>query len=424
MTPNAANRPIRIVFCGEISSGKSTVLQAILRRVCLPDFFGIDTRPLIRVRLGAESEDVVVRGRDGTEAAIASARDIVASEDIAEIDIGVSDTLGFGRCELIEVPSLRDGHLDEATVGLIQGASILVWTTIGNQAWRLSEKNILDEIGPARLPLRRVLVATRADKFRNEDDRNKLRDRLQRETGDYFGAGRLLGMPPALIDAADKDPDRRASGMVEFTSLLQETVLDLRAAHAEAEIVDAAEEEPLVLDTPVVEVAKPAAPDAPHGDVNEASDTEVRSAAKSAEALTEKVERASAVGEDAAPADPIEEFLSSLHGVTAFGAVKVDDHDEIDSVFGDASEVTGFANFAALSAETMLRIQGFGGNEQIPESEQIVMSNHTLLYRIKDGKVLFLAGRTATLSTGIARTAFARLAHLYDARSEDAAEAA
>ena len=39
----SADRP-RIAVCGEVSSGKSAVIQALLRESGLPDFFGVEER--------------------------------------------------------------------------------------------------------------------------------------------------------------------------------------------------------------------------------------------------------------------------------------------------------------------------------------------------------------------------------------------
>lgn len=433
---------MRVGICGEVSSGKSTVLQSILRQALLPDFFGVESRPLIRVTLGAETAETVALFKDGSEKTMASPLDVEASDNLLELSIFREEDCGLGACELVEVPALRDGHLDPGTARLLGTFDILVWTTIGSQAWRLSEKNILDEL-MSQLPERRILVATRADKFRSDGDRQKLRDRLERETTAYFSAGRLLGVSPALLSGKGKSSAWETAGVADFVSVIAETLSELRALRnkgiSEDHLVQTIDESatsstpfrrrprrrngrtrvlvsrpPAALDeTPLVEV--------PMDDWVE----DARPDTESNWELVENVEHATQVGHPSnGRDDPISDFIKSLHGVIAFGSVNVDEPDEFNTIFGDEEKVAIFAAFSAISAKAMQDIAGFGGTDPDPESEQVAMTHHNVLYRLKGGVVLFLAGETATLSTGIARTAFQRLSYLFDHEIDSADKAA
>ena len=60
-------RPLRIAVCGEVSSGKSTILNTLLRAPVLPDNIGRSSRPIIQVCHRAAPGAEVLRS-DGTHA--------------------------------------------------------------------------------------------------------------------------------------------------------------------------------------------------------------------------------------------------------------------------------------------------------------------------------------------------------------------
>ena len=445
-TQTPKKKTLRIGFCGEVSSGKSTALQSVLRQACIPDFFGLEKRPIIRVRLGAETDKVEVRMENGDREEVQNALEIEPTEDIAEIVIDRTQDSGLGECELIEVPALRDGHLSRDQISLIQRCTVLVWTTIGSQAWRLSEKNILDQVGK-RLPGRRILLATRADKFRSAADRDKLSERLERETAEYFGAGRLLGVVPKLLTADTTEAQWDEAGVTDFVSVLSETVSEIRlaaeaaAAGEEIDLPDALTAVPQdrsarqasqkrriekrfeTMEVDTVDDEDDTPPELE--EVSESDRIDIIAPSENAERLMEKVEKATSSATDhGQPEDLMGDFVSSLHGLKAIGTVEIDDPEKVERLFGSEEAVSDFAKFAGMSAKAIMDIDGLFEQGLKPESEQIVMKKHNILYRIKDGKVLFLAGETATLSAGIARTAFARLVHLYETKLPEVSKAA
>lgn len=431
---------IVIGFCGEINSGKSTALQSVLRQACLPDFFGLNERPVVTVALGAENESIIVRYKDGRDDTVASAADILASEDIASVSIALTDNYGLGPCTLVEIPALRDGHLTEEQLVLISACSVFVWTTIGSQAWRLSEKNILDQIGE-RMPRHKILVTTRADKFRSEADSEKLEKRLQREAGAYFGVGCLLGVPSKMLQTPE-DGDWHAAGAIGFASIVakfvnaerhasdmdeqDETVSSdrsVRAIQRSRRRVESLRRRGRLAQTRPVEQAEEASvveAIAPKVEIEaEASEDKTLEDVVEAIAASDEVAEVEAIEETpeapAEPVDPIAEFLETLHGIVAFGSAEIENPNNVEHLFGDEGKMREFAIFSAMSAKALLTIAGFGGTDPHPESEQIAMKTHTVIYRIDEGRALFLVGESATFSTGIAKTAFARVARLYDA---------
>lgn len=432
--PAALTTPIRIGFCGEVSSGKSTVLQSIMQESFLPDCLAITQRPLVRVLLGADAPSIEVVHADGSETRVATLAEVSAMDDIAQLKIARPEDFGLDFCELIEFPAFRDGHIEPAIAETMEDVDVLVWMTIGSQAWRLSEKNILDDLMPY-LPQSRFLVATRADKFRTLEDRQKLQDRLVRETTDYFGKVHMLGVSQDCFAPKGRQSKWAIAGVDGLLADLTQIVTTKRTG---AKPVAATTPEPSEFEGET-ELRPSARPkylrrsrtttwSSPRADVFEdavePADVEqpapqqqedIARARETVENLTQKVAAVTAPSpvEDL-PQNPMTEFITSLHGIVAFGSVSMTQPDDIERIYGADEKVNEFASFCALAAKTMLDIAGFGGTDPHPESEQVVMTNHNIIYRLKNDSVLFLVGESAMLSTGIARTAFQRLVHLHD----------
>lgn len=211
----AKGRPLfKVVVCGEVNSGKSTVLNAVLRGRLLPDNIGQTDRPLITARYrGQPGADVYFTdGRKETFDDTTSPERLRGAErvrlwsDVPQID-------GF---EFIELPLTTAEDVTEDEVDVVRSADALIWVTIASQAWRLTEKSILARFGKA-LPERSLIVVSRADKLRNATDRDKLRGRVERETSDHFDACVFLNGANRTLDAATKTSDKWSkSGGVEI----------------------------------------------------------------------------------------------------------------------------------------------------------------------------------------------------------------
>jgi len=176
---DSASDVVRIVICGEVNSGKSTVLNGLLRQNVLPDFFGAAVRPYILVTQGETAKCGILR--DGGEEEEVETFEGCDFSD-SSMCMVVSDRDHLSGFEIVEVPYLNEKQIPDDMVDLISSADILIWTTIASQAWRLSEKTILDKL--ENRPKRSVLAVSRADKLRNDADRARMRERLARETPD------------------------------------------------------------------------------------------------------------------------------------------------------------------------------------------------------------------------------------------------
>ncbi|WP_306131800.1 hypothetical protein [Roseivivax marinus] len=200
LTPAPAASPkthMTVVVCGEVRSGKSTVLDALARRR-LPKPLGAGDAPDPAV--AALRTVVRHRGRPGTALVQRDGRIVELSEGSATVapDLDAvdhlliwSDSPHLAGIELVELPLTTAEDLSEDDRAVLRAADAMIWVTIGSQAWRFTEKTILDVLGEDR-PAHALLTVSRADKLRRAKDRDKLMDRLVRETGDYFDACHLL----------------------------------------------------------------------------------------------------------------------------------------------------------------------------------------------------------------------------------------
>ncbi|MEM1386637.1 MAG: hypothetical protein AAF748_02155 [Pseudomonadota bacterium] len=175
---------IRVAVCGEVSAGKSTVMNLLMRRDMLPDNVGRDNRPVV---FAGYDDEPGFEYRDDQAGFVRAAglddADVLAGLENLQIWYDNAALRGY---EFIEVPLTTAQELTDKDIGLIRSADVLIWVTIASQAWRLTEEKIVKEIGAAR-PKHCILAVSRADKLRKIADRKKLAERLERETAAFFG---------------------------------------------------------------------------------------------------------------------------------------------------------------------------------------------------------------------------------------------
>ncbi|CUH75571.1 hypothetical protein [Tropicibacter naphthalenivorans] len=214
IAPAAA--PLRVAICGEVRSGKSTVINALLRQSLLS---GVTHAPQV---VGHAAD-----GGDGLRLDAPHLRGI----------------------ELIEVPLTKAEDLTDPQRALIKGADVWIWVTIASQAWRFTELTLVEQLAEQR-PARGLLVVSRGDKLRRDADRAKIMDRMARETAGIFdGCHMLHGAGPQIAQAASDEAAWQATGGRALYETLQQIAADLDktpARAASAEIVDLAQRRPAV----------------------------------------------------------------------------------------------------------------------------------------------------------------------------------
>ena len=405
--------PLKVAVCGEVSSGKSTVIHAVIRETFLPDFFGIEDRPVIRYVTGAEADGISVIRADGSVETLERPEDLVPESGLAEITISRREPAHFGPVELIEMPPLRDGHLSEQIIERIADCDVMIWVTIGSQAWRLSEKTILDDIG-AKRPKCAMLVVSRGDKFRSAQDAEKLMERMHRETSDYFSSCILMSATPKAIASSSEDVVWMQTGGHDLVSALLSFAEQAAGDVGQAGNVlpFAAQSEPSGPEPEAVEIAaidpgqgREAAPEVPVPVAELPAAEEV------------VISEPSPQGDSAATEEPavseLQAYVSSLYGLIAIGSVDPAKPRKLEIVTGERAMVRKFADFSLRCRKSLHDIAGFGGMDPNPEGAQVTMQNHQVLFRDLDGRVFFLACDSKKMSTGIARTVFARVARLH-----------
>ena len=447
-------RPLRIAICGEVRSGKSTLLNALMRGRAIPDNLGAARRPVIRVRHGA-ADVTVTRDADGHESRADGIDPDALGTDAAGIDLTVTAPHLEG-IELIEVPLTRAEELTEAERDLVAGADALVWVTIASQAWRLTEKTLVDCLLDGmedEAPSRRILAVSRGDKLRSDGDRTKLGRRLSRETSDLFedivfldgapttlngamrdrtawdrtGApallARLLGaapdMPSEVAEGASPDQEPEIGTVVTFAEIRERVTRTVRAEPStprpsavpadaaapaapapepEPELEPAAIEEDTVPDMPAAAVTADLAPHAP-------PQPEPETAPPSGAAGPEGTVVA---GVD----DPLAASRAVAAAVPELTLAGLVSGGRTETLSGDADRAAAVGPVCAEAHATMVRLYDFDGLDGAVEEIALTAGPERLLIRAvgRNGDLLFVLpergvteGRARTLLTRIAQ---------------------
>ncbi|MGB3313222.1 MAG: dynamin family protein [Albidovulum sp.] len=383
-------RPTRVIVCGEFSSGKSTVLNILMRDTLIPAITGKGPRPVVKIS-GGDKPGIA------TEAAGAAPRPhatMPLARDLAEA-ASVSATLPADQLrgfEFTELPYLEDGPIAEDVRHHIENADILIWATIGSQAWRLSEKTIIASIKEIR-PLPTILAVSRADKYRSERDQDRVRERLEREAEDYVdGIVFLHGSRKQITKAKDSEEEWQVAGGPQLWSAL--AGLDLIGATPD----HAAKTAPASEGPTVVPFDPPEAP---------------------VEAVDQTEGAATAAGETADGPEwqaELRALTESLNGVVSAGVVPAGDADNPIGLAGSADDVTAAAQACLDCVSVHKTAFDFDGVETTLGRTQITTKNHLLVFEAcDDGSVIFMFNRTAKMNPGIALRAFGRLQATYQA---------
>lgn len=263
-------RPLRVAVMGEQSAGKSSLINALMRRDVVPAGALAGIRAYLLLRYGPEAALHAV-GNDGSRARLTSralarmagpemrgqpsGMTIYAAGEPARRDNLAGAGLlpqtprpaGDSAMRLIEIIQphalLRRADLVEGRGCPEEGAGkrilrhvlpvdLTVWCTLGTQAWKESERQSWRRL-PAKLRRDAILLVTYKDALGSAKDEAKLIGRLERDAGPFFADIVLVSLRQAAEaigpDGAIADEGRwRRSGLAAF-----ETALDGRLADQE-----------------------------------------------------------------------------------------------------------------------------------------------------------------------------------------------
>lgn len=210
------DRPIiRVAICGEVRAGKSAMLNALFRENLLTDNLGKDVRPIVFAEYG-DRPSVQYIDANGKR----HDTPLEGSAPIESVHV-CHDKSDLARYAFVEIPLTNAEELSESHKALIGSSDIMVWVTIASQAWRLTEKTIVEELGEAR-PAHCILAISRADKLRRKADKDKILTRMRRETSDYFDEQILVANSKSQIETAAKsEKSWENSGASEIVAYLE-----------------------------------------------------------------------------------------------------------------------------------------------------------------------------------------------------------
>lgn len=224
----------RVVVAGEFESGKSSVINAMLRLPILPCNPGLIARPRIRIS-HAPRPSVRTEDRTGRLAEPASLNDILENDLISDchVQMPLGDMQGI---EIIEVPFHHDGGISKNDIETMADADLIIWVTIASQAWRLSEKATIEEL-PHYVRDKSILAISRADKLKAADDLDKIETRLQSDASKFFSEIVFMQASTEKLNKAVTDTRVwEETGGAALASIAYElVVLPMKAAKKAAE---------------------------------------------------------------------------------------------------------------------------------------------------------------------------------------------
>lgn len=257
------DRPLRLGLFGEAGSGKSSLLNVLLRGRIFPAGVLGRIRPLTFVRYGdpaaafsiapdgsrrrltsrafeqategrpsivAEDPKVIYRARDKNSAAGRDPRGGLGEQlDFLEVRLPLPV---LRHLEILEVPgNFRAALPGDLAYERSSRVDLAVWTTPAMQAWKRSEYSVWHRMRPMA-PDRSVLVVTHKEALQSAEEARRLTNRLEQEAGPCFmrcvfvsakEASELLAHPGNVPDSA-----WRATGIAQLESALEALAMQIR----------------------------------------------------------------------------------------------------------------------------------------------------------------------------------------------------
>lgn len=186
----------RVVIAGEFSSGKTSLINLLLRQQVVPPSVGFSVHPSLLLRHGSPRV-VNACHRDGIVRQSAGIEHAITDPDVTEVELYVPFER-FPGVEFHELPAPIDGCFSEAQKLAASTADLFIWCTIGSQAWRLSEKDYVASLG-RRSDQPSVLSVMRDDLIRSDSDRNKINVRLETEARQFFTDIAFVGASNKIV---------------------------------------------------------------------------------------------------------------------------------------------------------------------------------------------------------------------------------
>jgi hypothetical protein len=261
-------RPMRLAVMGEENSGKSSLINMVLRESVVPAGALAGVRARLLLRYGPEALHAV--GADGTRARLTTkalarmaAPEIQSAPASTTIIYNASDSArqeGRGdfravglltgatppsadasakfiditlpreflrRAELLESRLYPEEAEKKALRPAFRPIDLAIWCTLATQAWKETERQAWRRL-PAGLSSNAILVVTYKDAIHKARDEEKLIGRLTREAGSLFGDILLVSPRQALAAMSPLGEISDMSGWERSGAAAFETVLQVR----------------------------------------------------------------------------------------------------------------------------------------------------------------------------------------------------
>lgn len=184
-----AERAPCIVVAGESNSGKSSVVNLILRQPVLPVSAAAADIALTSLYPAAR-RGFRALGPGGRLLEHATAEGLFAQPGLARVEVEVVQA-DAAPLVIHEVALAQDRPTTEPQRAALAAADLLIWCTMAQRAWSRTEISLVDAL-PARLQGAALLAVTRCDLLPDSNARQRVRDRLVRETRGRFAAIAML----------------------------------------------------------------------------------------------------------------------------------------------------------------------------------------------------------------------------------------
>jgi energy-coupling factor transporter ATP-binding protein EcfA2 len=189
------DRPLRVVICGEVNSGKSSLANLLAGIESLPTAVICNTRIPTLLYFAAEPQIWMVH-QNGTRERLRSDCSIT-QRSIFRVEVGLPSPR-LQALQLLDLPGLADPRAGDPLVDIASHhVDAAIWCTMSTQAWKESERTAWSLL-PARLRSRGLLVSTHRDLLSVPGDQRKLLSRLRHEVGTSFTSIILLSTVEAL----------------------------------------------------------------------------------------------------------------------------------------------------------------------------------------------------------------------------------
>lgn len=200
----------RIAVAGEFNSGKSSVINLLFRRRLLPATALSSGAPPAFVRAAGDLSYALLRpdGSLGDQEAFLTGA--LPEAALRSVEIG-APAPGLDGAVFVEVPLRLDNSTDERTRQVLSQADMLIWCTMAQRAWTLTEILFFDNL-PARLRGNAVLAVTRRDLLSDPGARKTVGERLANQALGRFDEIVFVDCSRRSVAAATDDDAWHAFG--------------------------------------------------------------------------------------------------------------------------------------------------------------------------------------------------------------------